>query len=224
MIGTIYLFDCALLFILLVAAIAGYARGMTHQLLSIGGWVAAIILTLYARDSVTAIGRRYIENPTLAEIVSLAIVFVLLLLIFVSLSTLIGRTIKSSLIGGLDRSLGILTGMAIFYFAASAFYIVLSFVIPPQQIPLEIANSRSFGLIQSGARTILSILPKDFVEAIPQAVRLPDHLHPSHSDSMAHVLSQMKPIVPEKPAQTPEGYSTTERKDMDTLFETVGEK
>lgn len=224
MIGDFYIFDCVLLFILLIAAIAGYARGMTQQLLSIGGWVTAIIVTLHARESVTAIGRRYIENPTLADIVSLAVVFVLLLLVLISISTLIGRTIKRSMIGGLDRSLGILTGMGIFYFAISAFYIAVSFVVPPHQIPHEISHSRSFGLIQSGARSILSILPKNFVEAIPQAVRLPDNLLPGHSDSMAHVLSQMKPATPEKEKTSTDGYSNTERKDLDALFETVGEK
>lgn len=216
MLSTFYIFDIAMLLMVLIAALVGYARGMTQQILSIGGWLAAIILTIAARDTVTPFGRQYISNPNLADVVSLSIVFVILLLIFVSASNLIGRTIKKSLIGGLDRSLGIITGIVIFAGILSCAYIGVSFVVPPQKMPVEVTHSKTFPMVQWGADTIKRMLPKSVADNLPKLLKQKDNAN------IADALSSMKPKSSPAPTKK-DGYSDVERQDMNNLVNTLGD-
>ena len=204
-----------MLLLVLIAAFIGYARGMTQQVLSIGGWLAAIILTFAAKDTVTPFGRQYITNPSLADLVSLAIVFVILLLIFVSASNLIGRTIKKSLIGGLDRSLGVIVGIALFCAIVSGAYIGVSFVMPSHKMPTEVTKAKTFPLIQRGADMIKKALPKSVAENLPKFLKQ-DHA------AIADTLSNMTPKTSDSAPKKEEGYSDNERQDMDQLFTSVG--
>ncbi len=80
------LFDVGVIIILFCSALFAYARGFIHEIFSIGGWIAAIVATIYCFRYVQPYARELIKMDIIADLAAGATIF-LVALVSVSLLT-----------------------------------------------------------------------------------------------------------------------------------------
>ena len=103
--------DGVFLAIIALSTLIGLMRGVTREVMGIGGWVGAILAVVYGLPILRPIGREYIKNPMIADAAVAIGIFVITLSVLIILSRLISDRIKVSILGGLDKSFGLLFGM-----------------------------------------------------------------------------------------------------------------
>ena len=106
--------DLVLAVIMLISGFLAMIRGLTRELLSIGAWVAAAaaagIAFFFYKDEIKAF------MPNQSEIIvvggAAAVIFLVVLIVVSLLTIKIGDWVLDSNIGALDRTLGLLFGLA----------------------------------------------------------------------------------------------------------------
>ncbi len=104
--------DWIIVAVALVSVLIGAGRGFLREALSLVIWLAALIIaTLFADDVGRSIAR-WISSESLRYPVAFASIFLLVLLVGAVLQKLLAKLIEVTGLGGLDRVLGMLFGMA----------------------------------------------------------------------------------------------------------------
>ena len=99
----INLTDLIVIGVLLISALIAFLRGLVHEVLSIGAWVGAGLVTLYFIVPAQTFARRYIEVELAADIAAGVALFLLALIGFSIVSRLLSRRVQESSLGALDR-------------------------------------------------------------------------------------------------------------------------
>jgi membrane protein required for colicin V production len=104
--------DLSLVAVALISVIAGVVRGFVKELTALAGWVLAVVLVIHFSVS---IGQRLPFDPG-AGGVRTAIAAILIVLVCVLCASLLGRLLHAAMtaakLGGTDRALGALFGIA----------------------------------------------------------------------------------------------------------------
>lgn len=99
--GIIFLFA-------IVAAIKGFVKAIFGKLCWIIGILGAFLLFGY----LSPVMQNYISNPTLAAIVSFAILFIVVFVVIKIIEVIISKIFSGEILKGLDKALGFLFGIA----------------------------------------------------------------------------------------------------------------
>ena len=111
MIENLTAFDVAVLGVILLSMVFAFAKGFVTVALSLAAWAGAYFVATSGFAIVAPYGRDLISPPELADILVFVGLFFVALFVFKTGAEWIGRTIKTSAVGFLDRSLGALFGM-----------------------------------------------------------------------------------------------------------------
>ncbi len=109
--STLTAFDVGVLVIIGLSTILAFGRGFATVALSFAAWAGALMATVFGFTMAKPYGRDLISPPELADLITLAALFFVTLFVLKQLAEFIGRTIKESPVGFLDRSLGALFGL-----------------------------------------------------------------------------------------------------------------
>ncbi len=109
--STLTAFDVGVLVIIGLSTILAFGRGFATVALSFAAWAGALMATVFGFTIAKPYGRDLISPPELADLITLAALFFVTLFVLKQLAEFIGRTIKESPVGFLDRSLGALFGL-----------------------------------------------------------------------------------------------------------------
>ncbi len=153
------LVDLAVLAILAVSALLGLSRGLVRELLGLASWVLAGYCAYRFGPQAIPWASQAIGNPDIAEPAAYIGVFVLFLIVLSLVSNLLGRMVRVSALGGLDRTLGLLYGLARGAAVLVAIYIPVSLALPPERWPEAALRARSLPLIYDGAVWVIGKLP-----------------------------------------------------------------
>ena len=210
--------DLAVIAAIAVAGLLGLWLGVVRVLLGIGSWIGAAILTVYGMPMLRPTARSWIESPFLADLAAGGSVFIVGLVVFTILTHLIAERVRGSALGAVDRSLGLVAGLALGIVITSGSYLVAERLleIPARESerPEWLRGSRTAPLLGWTARSLLSLLPEDWRRASGAGERAPS----LPADAGEDAKRLMTP-VPEKPErQEKSGYSKDERREMDRLF------
>jgi len=104
--------DVALVIILVVSLFIGWRRGFFREVLSLVSWIVALWAAYQLQRPLGTQLEGYIDQPLLRVIAAFTAIFVLVLFAFSYLSHRICLWLSVSGITGVDRSLGILFGVA----------------------------------------------------------------------------------------------------------------
>lgn len=162
--------DIAVLVIVFLSAILAMVRGFSREVLSVGSWaaaaVAALLVARWKDDPFTPIVRNYVESDTIAMIVTIAIVFLVVLIVVSIITMKISDFIIDSSIGALDRTLGFMFGAArgvlLFVVAIGMF----NWLVPLEQHPGWIKNAKSKPFLDETAASLIELLPTDIEEFV----------------------------------------------------------
>lgn len=155
-------FDIIVLLIVGLAAVGGFLRGFVQEILSLGGWILAIVAIRYLHTDLTELLFRVIGTPSGAAVLA----FVLLLLIPYATMKLIagraGRASRASMLGPFDRVLG-------FGFGAvkGAIMVVMAFALlvlgydtfwGPAGRPVWIVSARTYPFVNASSEAMVQLI------------------------------------------------------------------
>lgn len=153
--------DLIVLVVLLLSAVLAFFRGFVHETLGIAAWVGAGFAALYGLPVIQAKVRELIPVSWAADATAAVAIFLVTLLILSIITRSIAKRVQDSSLGSLDRSLGVLFGLARGAFLVGLAYIVLAWLIPPADQPDWIRNARGLPLIEQSAAMIRSAVPAE---------------------------------------------------------------
>ena len=215
--------DIVAIAVIVIAAIAGLATGLVRILGNLGGWIVASFVTLYGFSYARPIARQWIENSLLADAAAGAALFVVSLIVVSFLTHALVERVKSSSFNALDRSLGLLAGLAIgVVILCGAFLVIEQFwnLSPdPKQRPQWIREARTVPVIEWGANGIWRIVPKEW-----QHLRRKQDAEKAAARRREEAKEAFEKLIkpePKAPAQKEKsGYNEHERQGMDRLIQT----
>lgn len=199
--------DLSIIVLLALSILIGILRGATREILGIAGWVGAIATVFYGLPLFRPLGRHYIHNPMVADGVVAVILFILSLAVFIVISRTLSVRVKGSLLGGLDRSLGLVFGFLRGILVVCLVYLVLGFLYPPSQMPEPIKQARFTPWFMEGAQELTRFIPKDYLPRKDRSLAtihpldaqdLIEHSLPSLEETVKN-LSTLRPTSPKKP-------------------------
>ena len=210
--------DLAVIALVVLAALLGLWLGVVRVLLGIGSWIGAAILTVYGLPLLRPTARDWIESPLLADLAAGGSIFLVGLVLFTVLTHMIAERVRGTALGAVDRSLGLVAGLALGIVITSGAYLVAERLleIPPRESerPEWLQGSRTAPLLGWTARSLLSWLPEEWRRASGA-----EEVSPAVPADAGEDAKRLMTPVPEKPEpQEKSGYSKDERREMDRLF------
>lgn len=158
----INILDIGVIVLLVLGAIIGLALGFVRGGLFVLSWLGSAIVTIFAFPVIRPYARQYIENEFFADLAGGVLVFIATLVVLFLLSSVIGGWVRNSRLNALDRSLGMLAGIATAGILLAGGYIIAENIWPPEKQPTWMVEAKSISLIRTGTRALNDILPEDF--------------------------------------------------------------
>jgi len=214
-------FDLAVLGVIALSAVFAFARGFVREALSIVAWVGASLITLHGFSGVYGIVVRFVTTPLLADLVAGAGLFVISLIMLTMLTGYVARFVHSSALSPIDRTLGLIFGLARGVFIVSLAYLVLDISLPQNDRPGWIKQAKSEPFLAQGADLLRTALPEQLQlknAAIDDAQRALERA----KDAQKAMRALSSPVAP-SPAKPGEdqapNYKSGDRRDMNRLIE-----
>lgn len=207
--------DLAVIVVVLLSAIFAFVRGFVHEVLAVGSWLGAAIATLIAFPFAQPFTRQYIAIPLVADIATGAVLFLVVLILLSILTHWISGKVQKSGLGALDRSLGLLFGLARGAILVCLAWIFLIYVMPREDHPNWISEARSLPLVEQGSGIILALVPGSL---LPEGL---DAEQPAKAGSGASFENLIAPAPKGAAQDDRSGYKDGERKDLQRLIDSA---
>ena len=214
--------DLAIIAVIALSALFAFARGFVREALSIVAWVGAALITLYGFNHTYGIVVRFVTTPLLADLIAGAGLFVVSLIVLTILTAYVARFVHSSALSPIDRTLGLIFGLARGVILVSLAYLVVDVSLPQNDRPGWIKEAKSERFLARGADILRNALPESLqvrsAAAADDAQRAFDRAQDAQRAMRA--LSNPAAPSPANPGQAPApSYKPGERRDMDRLIE-----
>ncbi len=213
----ISLFDLAVIAILLLGALTGLVTGFVRGGLFVASWAGAGAITVFGFAKVSPFARQYIEPTWLADLVGGAALFVVALIVLHLISQLLSKWVRSSRLNALDRSFGLLAGLATAAAAIAIGFLFLSDIWADDPPPW-LKDARTRPVVEAAALLVRDVLPETIVGTTgahlenirDRAVKI---------DAAREALERLSqpPKTPASPA--PKGYNEQTRQEVDRLIQ-----
>jgi membrane protein required for colicin V production len=154
--------DLAIIGILTLSAILSFFRGLIREVLGIGAWVGAIAIALTSLPHARPITKRWIDDPVWTDPATMLATFLLALLILSIIARLGGKLVRGSVLGGVDRTLGVLFGLARGAALVVIAYILGGMLVAVEQWPDPVLHARALHPTYEGAAWLARQLPEEY--------------------------------------------------------------
>lgn len=156
--------DAVVLAILALSALLAFARGLVREALGVAAWVVAGIVASpyglfpYAQPWM----RGQFNDPGTADAVTFGSIFLISLIVLWLVAGSLSSFVQRSALGGLDRTLGLVFGLARGAVILGAAYIAFAFALAPEQWPPPLVQARSIHLIYRDAAWLADQVPSQY--------------------------------------------------------------
>lgn len=243
--------DIVVLAVIALSTLLALGRGFVKEVLSIFGWIGAALGTFvifFYVPQVREFFNKQIAEPLLADIACAVSLFVILLIVLGFFNHAISSRIHASSLGPLDKSLGLVFGLARgIVLVALAHMAMTDWLLPNRQQRPEVINqARTEPYVATAAGYIKDLIPqdlKDRASAIldqgskaveqgqelnetiqklsPQAPQAPQPAGESPGDSKQNggQGTQRSPAGNQDGQGEQSGYKDAERRDLERLIQ-----
>ena len=156
--------DIILLISIIISIIIGYSRGLIREFLSIFNWLFASWFAFKYYSKLKTIMLDFISTEILADALSFGLIFLTIIITITMISNFISKNIKNSLLGPVDKILGMLFGLI------RAVTLILVLVIAGNQtiwknntIPSLLSEAKSYPMIILGITYLEKFLPNEIL-------------------------------------------------------------
>jgi len=203
--------------VIALSSIFAFARGFVREALSIVAWVGAALTTLYGFTHVYGFVVRFVTTPLLADLVAGAGLFVISLIVLTILTGYLARFVQSSALSPIDRTLGLIFGMARGVFLVSLAYLVLDISLPQNDRPGWIKQAKSEPFLAQGAELLRGALPEPL--QMKGAAAGDDAQRALAEKAMRALSSPAAPPSAKPGEEQAPSYKPGDRRDMNRLIE-----
>ncbi len=213
--------DLVVIAVVLASGLIALMRGFIREVLSLAGWVGAGLVTLWGFTLARPVARGVITNPLLADVVAGVALFVVSLVLFSIISGAIGNLVRNSSLNALDRSLGLVFGIARGVVIVALAYLALALWAwnTPDERPGWITEARTLPLIEAAANLLRGLAPPEF-RARAQAVENEASRQAQQAQEAERALRALAVPTVINPATGGEtGYKSDVRRDLERLFQ-----
>ena len=206
--------DLMVIAVVLISGVFAFVRGLVHEILALGAWIGAGLATYFGIDHVIPVARDLTEVQPVADVGAGAVLFLVVLIALSILSRLLVKQIRQSSLGALDRSLGLLFGLARGALIIAVTWLTAAWAFQEEPIPGWIAEARTLPLAQAGARALYDVLPEGIRPAeLPPALEAAEGLK-------SITFDDLDAPAPKSAVQDEQsGYNSDTRKGLDNLFQ-----
>ncbi|TDQ78490.1 membrane protein required for colicin V production [Dongia mobilis] len=163
--------DLIILGVLALSALLAFSRGFVKEMLSILGWIGAVVATIMLFAPARIHVRQYITEPLLADIATGIGIFVITLFLCGLVNHWLSGHVRNNGLGALDRSLGLVFGLVRGAVVICAAYILMAWVMPDREERPDIVNeARTLPVVERGAAYLLTLLPEDILKQGEEAL------------------------------------------------------
>jgi len=182
--------DYGVLGVLAISGLLALLRGFVREVLGIAAWIGAAIIGVWALPLVRPYAKQYIgqwlTDPVLQDYAGFAGVFLVAVIVLLMISHWVGALVRQSVLGGVDRSLGLVFGLCRGAALVVVAYFGASWLVPIDRWPEIVIQARSLPLAYQGAAWLS--------DQIPQAYRPMLHAPPKGKDANSGDLLRANPV------------------------------
>ncbi len=168
--------DGVVIAIVVLSALFSMVRGFVREALGVGAWIGAAFAARFWYPFIEPYVGSVLAAKNLVFYVSVAVVFILVLIVLSLLSALLAGVVRNSAMSPLDRTLGLVFGVARGAFIVCLAYIGLSIGLDQPQWPPPVVNARFLPWAHQGAVALADLLPDAYR---PKVAPLPGTPAPS---------------------------------------------
>jgi membrane protein required for colicin V production len=192
----ITLLDILLLVVMLISGLLAMIRGFMREILSIGAWGIAALVTLYTFAKALPIAQGYFSSNTVATAVTVGTIFLVTLLVVSIVTVRISDMILDSRVGALDRTLGFLFGLGRGLLIVVVAYLFFDWLVPDRSQPTWVSGAKSKVVLKSTGDWLKGMLPDDPESTILNKLKKPKPDDPdSPPDAAPGRRSELTPSI-----------------------------
>ena len=155
--------DIIVILLVGAGAVFGWLRGFVSELLSLFAWFLAIVAVRYLHEPVSGALAGPVGTESGASVLAFALVFGLVFLAGKLASRRVGRQVRSSVVGPVDRVLGGGFGALKGLIGATLLYLTFSLVYDTiwgraAARPLWVSEARAYPLLQSSSAMMVDLV------------------------------------------------------------------
>ncbi|MDZ5649712.1 CvpA family protein [Nitrospirillum sp. BR 11828] len=219
--------DIAVVVIVVLSALLAFARGFVREVLSIGAWVGAALVTLYAFPLVKPFVRAHIERQMIADGVAIITLFVAALLVLQMICHTLAGRVSDSALSAIDRSLGFGFGVLRGAVLVSLGYMLMGYIWPDNK-PDWLRDARTRPALEAGADMLRTLAPSDLRhegEGRIDAARMEAERALAAKQDLERLQTPaITPAVNAGAKPGEQGYNDRERTGLDQLIENSVDK
>jgi membrane protein required for colicin V production len=160
--------DIVVIAVVAISALIAFLRGFVREVLTIGSWLGASLVTLYGFPLLQPKFEQWISSKLAADIVCGISLFLGSLIIFSILSHMVARFVRGSALTAVDRSLGLLFGLV-----RGAILVSLAYMLILALDPSLLYKARTVPMMERGAEILKEMAPAKLADDLPADLHLP---------------------------------------------------
>lgn len=153
-------FDIIVSIIVLLSSVVGITRGFTREILGLFSWIAALMAAYVGYPFAYKIALDYVANPVIAQYATYFAIFIVFLILFSVISNVLSSFVKQTILGGVDRILGLFFGVLRAGLLLSIAMIVMGFFYAEQNTQTFFTKSFSYAQIKMFSDELFDVLPQ----------------------------------------------------------------
>lgn len=154
--------DLAILAVIVFSGLLAFMRGFVREVLSIGAWVGAGFFATWSFPFVQDRFRGWVGNKDIADPVAFGVMFLVGLIFLSVIAGIIGSVVRGSVLGGMDRTLGVVFGVARGAALVVFAYVAGGLIVNADRWPEPVLAARSLPYAYAGAVWAVELLPENY--------------------------------------------------------------
>jgi membrane protein required for colicin V production len=174
--------DAAVIGIMLLSSLFAFFRGFVREVLSLGAWIGAGLVTIYYFPYVSEALRPHFKSQIGAVGISTLGIYTVALLCFSLVNMLILKFVKSgSDVGILDNTLGLIFGLFRGAVIIALGFFLFTIAVPEREYPQWLTTSQTYPYVEKSAAMLASVAPEYLREISTLKEKIDDQQVDLHS-------------------------------------------
>ena len=170
----ILLFDIIFIVIILYNTLKCLSQGFSLSFLSSLKWVVSAIATILLVPRLQPLVSNYVESEFINNVGIGVFIFVFTLFVSIVFGKSLGKTVRWTGLGSVDKSFGILFGLFKGYVVAVCFFSLLNWFYSYEKWFISTENAFSFNIVKKGSDLLIEEFPgyKDIINTKEQIEKI----------------------------------------------------
>ena len=153
------IFDIIFLIILIYCIVQCFLKGFTLSLISFMKWVISTILTIILVPRLQPTISEYIESEFVNNVGLGATIFIFTLFSIIVVGKALGRAVKWTGVGSIDKSFGLIFGFFKGYIVSVCIFSISNWFYPYHYWGISAEKALSFNIINKGSEILIDEFP-----------------------------------------------------------------